>query len=37
MSAVLEYCNRGVVLSHGRLHEFDRVDEAIETYKKLNM
>ena len=33
MGSVLEYCDRGIVLSHGRLLQFDRVDEAIEIYK----
>ena len=37
MASVLEYCDRGIVLSHGRLQQFNRVDEAIEVYKKLNM
>lgn len=31
-----QYCDRGVVLAHGRLHSFTSVDEAIELYKKLN-
>ncbi|WP_337271397.1 ABC transporter ATP-binding protein [Oryzifoliimicrobium ureilyticus] len=36
METVKEYCNRGVVLAHGVMHEFSNVDDAIELYKKLN-
>jgi capsular polysaccharide transport system ATP-binding protein len=31
-----QYCERGIVLAHGRLHSFASVDDAIELYKKLN-
>lgn len=31
-----QYCERGIVLAHGKLHSFSAVDDAIELYKKLN-
>ena len=31
-----DYCNRGIVLAHGKLHSFSSVNDAIELYKKLN-
>jgi capsular polysaccharide transport system ATP-binding protein len=31
-----EYCNRGIVLAHGKLHSFSSVDDAIALYKRLN-
>jgi capsular polysaccharide transport system ATP-binding protein len=37
MSSIREYCDRGVVLSDGRLHLLPNVDDAIELYKQLNM
>jgi capsular polysaccharide transport system ATP-binding protein len=33
---LLEFCNRGIVLAHGRLHIFSTVEDAIELYKQLN-
>ena len=33
---LLEYCNRGVVLAHGKLHLFNSVEDAIELYNRLN-
>ena len=30
------YCNRGIVLAHGVMHEFSKVDDALELYKRLN-
>lgn len=36
METIRSYCNRGVVLAHGILHEFSNVDDAIELYNKLN-
>jgi capsular polysaccharide transport system ATP-binding protein len=36
MPTLTEYCDRGLVLAHGRLHAFSSVDQAIELYKKLN-
>jgi capsular polysaccharide transport system ATP-binding protein len=36
MSAIQEYCSRGIVLAAGRIYEFPDVDEAIEHYKKVN-
>lgn len=37
MGAIQQYCERGMVLSGGRLHTFDRVDDAVTLYKQLNM
>ncbi len=37
MGAIKSYCQHGIVLAHGQLHSFENVDEAIETYRKLNM
>lgn len=37
LPAIKAYCDRGVVLGDGRLRYFERVDDAIEAYKKLNM
>jgi capsular polysaccharide transport system ATP-binding protein len=37
MSALKEYCDRGVLIANGRITMFDLLDEAIETYKKQNM
>ena len=36
MNTLRSYCNRGLVLAHGRLHMFETVDDAIELYNKLN-
>jgi capsular polysaccharide transport system ATP-binding protein len=36
MNTIMNYCSRGVVLAGGTLHEFSRVQDAIELYKKLN-
>ena len=36
MGTLRSYCDRGIVLAHGQLHVFDKIDEAIELYKKLN-
>ena len=36
MKTLKDYCNRGIVLAHGKLHLFDNIDDAIELYKKLN-
>ena len=36
MGTIREYCDRGIVLAHGRLHVFENVDDAIELYKRLN-
>ena len=33
---LMEYCNRGVVLAHGKLHIYSSVEDAIELYKQLN-
>lgn len=37
MSSLLEYCDRGIVLSDGQLHALPNVEEAVELYKQLNM
>jgi capsular polysaccharide transport system ATP-binding protein len=37
MGAIQQYCERGMVLSGGKLHYFDNVDDAIALYKQLNM
>ncbi len=34
--ALTQFCERGIVLAHGRLHAFSSVEDAIELYKKLN-
>lgn len=36
MGSLQDYCNRAMVLAHGKLHEFQAVDHAIELYNKLN-
>ena len=36
MVTLRNYCNRGAVLAHGRLHVFDNIDDAIELYRRLN-
>lgn len=36
MATIREYCTRGLVLVDGRLIMFDSVDEACETYNRLN-
>ena len=36
MATLQNYCNRGIVLAHGRLHVFEKIDDAIELYKRLN-
>ena len=36
ISTLTQYCERGLVLAHGKLHTFSSVDDAIELYKKLN-
>ena len=36
MATIRSYCNRGLVLAHGRLHAFENVDDAIELYRRLN-
>lgn len=35
-STLMEYCNRGIVLAHGKLHLFSNVEDAIELYRQLN-
>jgi capsular polysaccharide transport system ATP-binding protein len=37
MASIQEYCDRGVVLSDGRLFSFRNVADAIGMYKRLNM
>lgn len=37
MGAIKEYCQHGLVLANGELLYFPNVDDAIETYRKLNM
>ena len=37
MASILEYCQHGLVLADGELHYFPDVNDAIETYRKLNM
>jgi capsular polysaccharide transport system ATP-binding protein len=36
MNTIMAYCERGLVLAHGKLHMFSSVADAIELYKKLN-
>jgi capsular polysaccharide transport system ATP-binding protein len=36
MATVREYCDRGIVLASGTLHCYDRIDDAIERYIRLN-
>ena len=36
LATIRAYCNRGVVLAHGRLYMFPDVDEAAELYTRLN-
>lgn len=36
MATIREYCTRGLVLVDGRMIMFDSVDEACETYNRLN-
>ena len=33
---LMEYCNRGIVLAHGKLHMYSSMEDAIELYKQLN-
>ena len=37
IGAMKEYCQHGLVLADGELRYFPNVDDAIETYRKLNM
>lgn len=37
VAAMKEYCQHGLVLADGELRYFPNVDDAIETYRKLNM
>jgi capsular polysaccharide transport system ATP-binding protein len=37
IGAMKEYCQHGLVLADGELRYFANVDDAIETYRKLNM
>jgi capsular polysaccharide transport system ATP-binding protein len=37
MDSILRYCQHGLVLAEGELHYFPNVNDAIETYRKLNM
>lgn len=37
MSALQQYCDRGIVLAEGHMHHFDDVNDAIEAYKRANM
>ena len=37
MSAIKQYCDRGVVIAQGQLNYFSRVDDAIEMYRRLNI
>jgi capsular polysaccharide transport system ATP-binding protein len=37
LPTIKAYCDRGVVIGDGKLKYFERVDEAIEAYKKTNM
>lgn len=37
MSAMQEYCQHGMVLADGELRYYEKVDDAIEVYKQLNM
>lgn len=37
MDALREYCQRGVVVADGKLFLYDRIDDAIEMYRRLNM
>ena len=36
MHTLKTYCNRGVVLAHGKLHIFQDLDDAIAQYRMLN-
>ena len=36
MGTLRTYCDRGLVLAHGKLHVFDNIDDAVELYKRLN-
>ncbi len=33
---LLDYCNRGIVLAHGKLHLYSNVEDAIALYNQLN-
>ena len=37
MDAILQYCHHGLVLAGGELRYFADVNDAIETYRKLNL
>lgn len=37
MQSIQQYCQHGLVLADGQLHYFPNVEDAIETYRKLNM
>jgi len=37
MPAIHEYCQHGLVLADGELHYFEKIDDAVEIYKQLNM
>lgn len=37
MEYIKMYCDEGLVLAGGELHHFPNLDDAIETYRKLNM
>jgi len=37
VGSLKQYCHHGLVLADGELHYFPNVDDAIETYRKLNM
>ncbi len=37
MAAIQSYCSEGLVLANGELHHFPKVEDAIETYRRLNM
>lgn len=36
MGTIMDYCNRGLVLIEGQLVPFDNVEDAIQTYYRLN-
>lgn len=37
MASIRSYCHRAVVLADGQMMQFHNLDEAIETYRRLNM
>ena len=37
MGAIQAYCSEGLVLANGELHHFSKIEDAIETYRRLNM